>query len=110
MKKVKIKKYQHIPELISATDLQRKAGRIIDMVKENGRAQYVVRNNKPEIVILSTDEYERMKKIEEQWEWFDTMEAIRIAEKERKNGTLKELKGSLVDLWKALQTKKDDKD
>ena len=66
MKKQKDNKttYKYIPELISSTDLQRKAGKIINMVKESGQAQYIVRNNKPEAVILPIKEYEKIYKAE----------------------------------------------
>ena len=103
----KKKKYQYIPSIVSASDLQRRSGKVIDRVKESSQPYIVVRNNKPQAVILSIDQYEELKKNQWQWEWLDTMEAIKDAEKAEKEGKLIELKGSMFDLWKKLQ-KEDD--
>ncbi len=91
MKKTSAKKYQFIPELISASQLQRESGKIIDMVCENLQPYFIVRNNKPTAVLINIGEYERLKEAQREWEWQDTTEAIRVAEKEKKGEKLKKL-------------------
>jgi prevent-host-death family protein len=103
MKKSETKKYQFVPELISASQLQRKSGKIIDMVCENLQPYFIVRNNKPTAVLINIEEYEKLKGIQKEWEWRDTVEAIVVAENEKKRGKLKKLKSSVYDLWKELQ-------
>lgn len=92
MKKPSAKKYQFVPELISASQLQRKSGKIIDMVCENSQPYFIVRNNKPTAVLINIEEYERLKEAQKEWEWQDTMEAIKMAEKEKRQDKIKELK------------------
>jgi len=91
MKKTSAKKYQFIPELISASQLQRESGKIIDMVCENLQPYFIVRNNKPTAVLINIGEYKRLKEAQREWEWQDTTEAIRVAEKEKKGEKLKKL-------------------
>jgi len=99
MAKLKKKKYQYIPNIISASDLQRKSGKVIDRVKESTQPYIVVRNNKPQAVILAIDQYEELKRKQRKWEWMDTMEAIRDAEKAKKEGKLIELTDGLLTRW-----------
>ncbi|MFH1561782.1 MAG: type II toxin-antitoxin system Phd/YefM family antitoxin [Patescibacteria group bacterium] len=107
MTKLKKKQYQYLPNIISTSGLQRQSGKIIDQVKESSQPYIVVRNNKPQAVILAIDQYEELKRKQEQWEWMDTMEAIASAEKAKKEGKLKEFKGSMFDLWENPQEEKD---
>lgn len=99
MTKLKKKKYQYVPNIISTSDLQRKSGKIIDLVKESAQPYIVVRNNKPQAVILAIDEYEELKRKQREWEWMDTMEAIKDAEKAKKEGKLIELTDGLLARW-----------
>jgi prevent-host-death family protein len=55
-------KYEFVPEMVSTSELQRGAGRVIDAVREGGEPYYVVRNNAPQAVLLSLKEYEKLKK------------------------------------------------
>ena len=103
MAKLKKKKYRYVPNIISTSDLQRKSGKVIDQVKESTYPYIVVRNNKPQAVIIGIDQYEELKKKQEEWEWMDTLKAIKSAEKAKKEGKLVELKGSMFDLWRKLQ-------
>jgi prevent-host-death family protein len=48
--------------MVSTSELQRGAGRVIDAVREGGEPYYVVRNNAPQAVLLSLKEYEKLKK------------------------------------------------
>ncbi len=107
MAKLKKKKYQYVPNIISTSDLQRKSGKVIDQVKESAQPYIVVRNNKPQAVIISIDGYEELKKKQREWEWMDTREAIKSAEKAKKEGKLVEFKGSMFDLWEGLQEEND---
>ncbi len=99
----KDKQYQFVPEMVSTSELQRRAGRVVDAVREGGEPYYVVRNNTPQAVLLSLEEYENLKKKQREWEMKDTLEAIAEAEKAIKNGEIEEFKGSFVDLWEDLQ-------
>ncbi len=96
-------KYEFVPEMVSTSELQRGAGRVIDAVREGGEPYYVVRNNTPQAVLLSLEEYEDLQKKKREWEMKDTLEAIAEAEKEIKMGEIKEFKGNFVDLWEDLQ-------
>jgi len=108
MAKLKKKKYQYLPHIVSASDLQRQSGKVIDRVKESTQPYLVVRNNKPQAVILSIGQYEELKRKQKEWEWMDTRKAIKVAEKAEKEGKLIELKGSMFSLWKKLQKEDDD--
>ncbi len=107
-KKTKEFTYSLVPELISASDLQRKSGKILRMLKDSTQPYFIVKNNKPTGVIVGINEYERLKKIQTEWELADTLEAIKESEKALKEGKLEKLDGSILDLWKKLQSEKDD--
>jgi prevent-host-death family protein len=92
--------YEFVPELVNATDLQRKSKDILDHVEEAAVPYFVVRNNKPTAVIIGIDTYEKMKKAQEEWEIQDTLEAIKVAEEERKAGKLEKFEGSWEKIWK----------
>lgn len=96
-------KYEFVPEMVSTSELQRGAGRIVDAVREGGEPYYVVRNNTPQAVILSLEDYEELKKKQREWEMKDTLEAIVEAEEAIKKGEIEEFKGDFVDLWDELQ-------
>ncbi|HLL61323.1 MAG TPA: type II toxin-antitoxin system prevent-host-death family antitoxin, partial [Candidatus Nitrosocosmicus sp.] len=82
---------------------QRNSKDIVDRVKESTQPYFVMRNNKPEMVMISMDEYEELKKFKREFEMESALKAVAEYKKEKKAGTLKELKGSLYDLWKELQ-------
>ena len=53
-------------ELISATELAKKFGQVMTQIKENSVDKIgVLKNNKLEAVVISTEEYEHLKTIEE---------------------------------------------
>lgn len=108
IKKTKEFTYSLVPELVSASDLQRKSGKILRMLKDSTQPYFIVKNNKPTGVIVGIDEYEKLKRIQEEWEWADTIAAIKDSEKALKEGTIKKLDGSIYDLWKSLQDKNAD--
>lgn len=100
--------YSLVPELISASDLQRKSGKILRMLKDSTQPYFIVKNNKPTGVIVGINEYEKLKKIQTEWEWADTVEAIKDTERSKKEGKLIKLEGSFYDLWKTLKEENDD--
>ena len=53
-------------ELISATELAKKFGQVISLIKEKSVDKIgVLKNNKLEAVVISTEEYEHLKMIED---------------------------------------------
>jgi PHD/YefM family antitoxin component YafN of YafNO toxin-antitoxin module len=64
-------------ELLSITDLTKSLSRILSDIKTNSLEKVgVLRNNRLEAVVISTDEYERLKEIEnimEEKEFFETI-------------------------------------
>ena len=54
-------------ELYSITDFTKQIGSAVKSIKENALEKIgILKNNKLEAVVISTDEYERLKEIEEQ--------------------------------------------
>jgi len=53
-------------ELFSITDFTKQIGNVVSSIKEQSLEKIgILRNNKLEAVVISTDEYERLKAIEE---------------------------------------------
>jgi len=92
-------KYEFVPEIVSTSELQRGAGRVIDAVREGGEPYYVVRNNTPQAVLLSLEEYEKLKKKQREWEMRDTLEAIAEAEEAIESGEVYELTDEVMRKW-----------
>lgn len=85
-----------MPKTATVRELQRKYRELFDYVKRTQEPLYILTQNKPEIVVLSSDYYENMIKDNELTE----EEAVLIAregEKEYKAGKTKVL-NSLADL------------
>ena len=56
-------------ELFSITDFTKQIGSVIKRIKEHSFEKIgILKNNKLEAVVISTDEYERLKEIEEKFE------------------------------------------
>lgn len=113
MGKKKSIEYKTIRETIFMDDIKNDPVKVIGMVKDAYPNPVYVANEsgKRTAVLMSMKdyrEYKRLKKQQYEWEMQDTLEAIRDAEEGRKNGTLKELKGSVKDLWLSLQEKDED--
>lgn len=108
IKKTKEFTYSLVPELVSASDLQRKSGKILRMLKDSTQPYFIVKNNKPTGVIVGINEYEKLKRIQTAFEWADTVEAIKDTEKAKREGKLIKLEGSFNDLWKTLNEENDD--
>jgi len=88
------KQFKYIPSTVSISSFQRESGKIIDRVKESNQPYFIIRNNKPEAVILTTTEYERLKRAADNYEGVaDVMQSM----EELRQGKVKVLK-SLRDL------------
>ena len=56
-------------ELFSITDFTKQIGSVVNSIREHSLEKIgILKNNKLEAVVISTDEYERLKAIEEQVE------------------------------------------
>lgn len=56
-------------ELFSITDFTKQIGNAIGSIKEHSLEKIgILKNNKLEAVVISTDEYERLKELEERYE------------------------------------------
>ena len=65
-------------ELISSTELAKKFGKVISQITSHTVEKIgVLKNNKLEAVVISQDEYQRLKDIEELYEHIDIYEQIR---------------------------------
>jgi len=84
IKKAKDFTYSLVPELISASDLQRKSGKILRMLKDSTQPYFIVKNNKPTGVIVGIEEYNRLKRIQKEIEMKDVLKIINDGEKELK--------------------------
>ena len=98
IKKTKEFTYSLVPELISASDLQRKSGKILRMLKDSTQPYFIVKDNKPTGVIVGIEEYNRLKRMQKEMELKDVLKIIKEGESELKDGKVKELKGSIYDL------------
>lgn len=98
--------YSDVPELISASDLQRKSGQILTMLKDSTQPYFIVKNNRPTGVIIGIDEYERLKTFQSEMELREVTHIIQEGENELRTGNTKELKGSIRTIWKELQKKR----
>ncbi|MBI2268029.1 MAG: type II toxin-antitoxin system Phd/YefM family antitoxin [Candidatus Blackburnbacteria bacterium] len=81
------------PKTTSAREIQRNYRKIFDRVKKTKEPVVVMRNNKPEVVIVN---YKKLEEMEALDSVFRSVEQI-------KKGEAKLLKGSLVDLWHEAQ-------
>jgi prevent-host-death family protein len=77
------------PKTTTAKDLQRNYRRIFDLAKKSGEPIVVMRNNKPDIVIIDVKKLEEMEAVND----------VFLSFREAKEGKAKALKGSLSQLW-----------
>lgn len=78
-----------LPKMYSVSDLQRDYPMILRDAKKEGEPIYLMKQNKPEAVLLTIDRYESMYNRVYEFELAEAKEAIRISEEEFKNGTIK---------------------
>ncbi len=86
-----------LPNFTSMQQIQRNYRKIFDDLIKNGAPLIVLNNNRPEVVVLSYEEFTDMQKKAEAWEISDARKAIRSFEKDHKKGKLLKHK-SLKDL------------
>ena len=66
-------------ELFSITDFTKQIGNVVKSIKEHSLEKIgILKNNKLEAVVISTDEYERLKAFEEQIELAEHTEIYNI--------------------------------
>ena len=77
-------------ELFSITDFTKQIGSVIKDIKENSFEKIgILKNNKLEAVVISTDEYERLKEIEERVELIEHTQTYNLIQ-ERKDTDISE--------------------
>jgi len=77
-------------ELFSITDFTKQIGNAVNSIKEHSLEKIgILKNNKLEAVVISTDEYERLKALEEAMELAEHSEIYHIIQ-ERKETPLAE--------------------
>jgi len=77
-------------ELFSITDFTKQIGSVVSSIKEHSLEKIgILKNNKLEAVVISTDEYERLKAFEEQVELVEHTEIYNII-KQRKDTPISE--------------------
>lgn len=78
-----------LPPIVSASDLQRDSSRIINLAKNSDQPVVVVRNNKPEIAMLSAQKLQKMIDRLEELEAKELERDLAQTEKDYKAGKLK---------------------
>lgn len=86
-----------LPKMTSVKELQKNYRKLFNMVKRTHEPLVVLRNNKPDVVVVDINTLNEIEGKIRRLEELETQEAIRIYEKEKKAGKLKKLK-SLKDL------------
>ncbi len=77
-------------ELFSITDFTKQIGSVVSRIKEHSLEKIgILKNNKLEAVVISTDEYERLKAYEEEFELLEHTQIYSIVQ-ERKDTPLSE--------------------
>ena len=88
-------------ELLSITDFTKQISKILTDVKERSLEKVgILKNNRLEAVVISTQEYEKLKRLEEFLEYLEHKEIFEIV-KQRKNES-KDSYVSLEDMAKKL--------
>jgi PHD/YefM family antitoxin component YafN of YafNO toxin-antitoxin module len=63
-------------QMVPITRLQKELTRIVRELSDSGKAVYILKNNNMEAVLLSYDEYEYLKNIEEIFEQFEIKDMV----------------------------------
>ena len=88
-------------ELFSITDFTKQIGSVVSSVKKHSLEKVgILKNNKLEAVVISTDEYERLKAYEEMVELAEHTEIYNVVEQRRSTPFAEYL--SMDDLAKEL--------
>lgn len=86
-----------MPKTASPRDIQRNYRTLFDEVRTSEEPLLVLNNNQPDVVVISYEHYEALKRSQEENEQNMAQAAIEAYESEKKAGKLKEL-SSLADL------------
>ena len=72
-------------ELFSITDFTKQIGSVVNSIREHSLEKIgILKNNKLEAVVISTDEYERLKEFEERIELAEHKEIFNLVEERKK--------------------------
>lgn len=72
-------------ELFSITDFTKQIGSVVSSIKEHSLEKIgILKNNRLEAVVISTDEYERLKEYEERFELAEHIEIYNIVQERKK--------------------------
>lgn len=85
-----------MPNTATTNQIQRSYRQVFDTAKTAGPV-VVLTNNKPDVVILSPEDFDRFYKTQEEWEIADTLEAVNVYREEKRTGSLIKNK-TLIDL------------
>ncbi|PRM90549.1 hypothetical protein CJ671_01730 [Aliarcobacter cryaerophilus] len=89
-------------ELLSITDFTKSISKILTDVKERSLDKVgILKNNRLEAVVISTQEYEKLKKLEEYLELLEHKEIFEVVEQRKKDS--KDSYISLEDMAKKLE-------
>lgn len=68
------KTFKYTPNTVSISEFQRGAGKLVDRIRESTQPYFIIRNNKPEAVILPIEEYEELRRMKEDKEAYEDVE------------------------------------
>lgn len=72
-------------ELFSITDFTKQIGSVVGSIKDHSLEKIgILKNNRLEAVVISTDEYERLKELEERYELAEHTEIYNIIQERKK--------------------------
>ncbi len=71
-------------ELFSITDFTKQIGSVVSSIKEHSLEKIgILKNNRLEAVVISTDEYERLKELEERFELAEHIEIYNMVQQRK---------------------------
>lgn len=79
---------QTFPQTASIHEIQRSYRALFNKIKERKEPLYLLKNNKPEVVVI---DYSAWENIVHELEKSDLLDSIRIAEQEKAKGKIKKL-------------------
>ena len=85
-------KVNGLPQMASVQELQRGYRKLLDLVKKTKEPLYLLRNNKPEVVVLDVDKFGEMNKMIRKYEEEDALKMIRAYKRAKKAGKLMSVK------------------
>jgi len=94
-------------ELFSITDFTKQIGSVIRNIKEHSFEKIgILKNNKLEAVVISTDEYERLKNIEAQFELAEHTQIFNIVQERNKTPLSKYISMEDIEVYKQAELRK----